>query len=127
MYYDMKYTLKCNVYCTVMQEDELMGDMDLFVLSPNASALTVNGKWLQHLQERTLGEDSYPHKARGEEDPHRCMCEVLQVVWTPSSRGCAYSAASYAPQRANHGGASKHDLSSYPRVVGLQTPCHHPE
>jgi hypothetical protein len=74
-----------------MQVDELMGDMDLFVLSPDAGALTVHAKWLQHLQERTLGEDSYPQKARGEEDPHRCVCVVLQVVvhftWLRLRRG----------------------------------------
>jgi hypothetical protein len=59
----------------VLQEEdegEAMGDVDLFALTPDAGALTVNGKWLQHLEERLLGEDGHPRKARGDEDPHRC-------------------------------------------------------
>jgi hypothetical protein len=48
-----------------------MGDVDLFALTAGGSALTVNGKWLQHLEERLLGEDGHPRKAREGEDPHR--------------------------------------------------------
>jgi hypothetical protein len=55
------------------EEGEAMGDVDLFALTPDAGALTVNGKWLQHLEERLLGEDGHPRKARGDEDPHRCV------------------------------------------------------
>lgn len=38
-----------------------MGDVDLFALAPGGG-LTVNAKWLQHLQERLLGEDGHPRK-----------------------------------------------------------------
>lgn len=33
-------------------------------------SLTVNDKWLQHLQDRLLGEDGHPRKAKPGEDPH---------------------------------------------------------
>lgn len=39
-----------------------MGDVDLFTLTAGGGALTVNAKWLQHLQERLLGEDGHPRK-----------------------------------------------------------------
>jgi hypothetical protein len=70
-------------------EGEAMGDVDLFALTPDAGALTVNGKWLQHLEERLLGEDGHPRKARGEEDPHRCACisqDAAPLVW--HAAGC---------------------------------------
>lgn len=50
---------------------EAMGDVDLFALVNEGHALTVNSKWLQHLEERLLGEDGHPRKARDGEDPHR--------------------------------------------------------
>ena len=49
-----------------------MGDVDLFALAREGEALTVNAKWLQHLEDRLLGEDGHPRKAREGEDPHRC-------------------------------------------------------
>lgn len=49
--------------CTLLQEEEEnMGDVDLWAITPNSSGLTVNGKWLQHLQDRLLGEDGHPRK-----------------------------------------------------------------
>mgnify|MGYP001807241185 CR=1 FL=1 len=51
---------------------EAMGDVDLFALAQEGEALTVNSKWLQHLEDRLLGEDGHPRKAREGEDPHRC-------------------------------------------------------
>lgn len=53
------------------EDGEPMGDVDLFALSADGAALTVNSKWLQHLEERLLGEDGHPRKAREGEDPHR--------------------------------------------------------
>ncbi len=38
--------------------------MDLFTVSEDGAELTVNAKWLQHLQERLLGDDGHPRKAR---------------------------------------------------------------
>ena len=38
--------------------------MDLFTVSEDGKELTVNAKWLQHLQERLLGEDGHPRKVR---------------------------------------------------------------
>lgn len=62
------------VCCVCVQDDgdaEAMGDVDLFALANEGEALTVNSKWLQHLEERLLGEDGHPRKAREGEDPHR--------------------------------------------------------
>lgn len=39
-----------------------MGDVDLWALTPDGPGLTVNSKWLQHLQDRLLGEDGHPRK-----------------------------------------------------------------
>lgn len=61
-------------------DGEAMGDVDLFALSPDGASLTVNAKWLQHLEERLLGEDGHPRKAREGEDPHR-MGLVLEWVY----------------------------------------------
>lgn len=63
-----------------IQEEEAIGDVDLFTLTDSGDALTVNAKWLQHLEERLLGEDGHPRKASGEEDPHR-MGLVLEWVY----------------------------------------------
>jgi hypothetical protein len=41
-----------------------MGDVDLWSVAPDGTSLTVNAKWLQHLQERLLGEDGHPRKVR---------------------------------------------------------------
>lgn len=46
------------------EEEENMGDVDLWALTPEGDALTVNAKWLQHLQDRLLGEDGHPRKVR---------------------------------------------------------------
>ena len=46
--------------CTLQQEEEEeepIGDVDLFTLTKGGAALTVHPKWLTHLQERQLGED----------------------------------------------------------------------
>ncbi len=80
-------------------DEENMGDVDLWALAGGISSsstsggdgkeegkdqqlqqdggedtsslsLTVNDKWLQHLQDRLLGEDGHPRKARPGEDPH---------------------------------------------------------
>ena len=45
------------------QEEEAIGDVDLFTVSEDGKELTVNAKWLQHLQERLLGDDGHPRKA----------------------------------------------------------------
>ena len=50
--------------CPTEQEEEAIGDVDLFTVSEDGKELTVNAKWLQHLQERLLGEDGHPRKAR---------------------------------------------------------------
>jgi hypothetical protein len=39
-----------------------MGDVDLWELADGGNSLTVNKKWLQHLQDRLLGEDGHPRK-----------------------------------------------------------------
>ena len=64
------------------EDEENIGDVDLWSLvmedegeggkdgAPKPKALTVNEKWLQHLQERLLGEDGHPRKAKPGEDPH---------------------------------------------------------
>ncbi|GIL82776.1 hypothetical protein Vretimale_8343 [Volvox reticuliferus] len=51
------------------EEEESMGDVDLWSLSEENNSLTVNAKWLQHLQDRLLGEDGHPRRAKPGEDP----------------------------------------------------------
>ncbi|GLC41576.1 hypothetical protein PLESTM_001216400 [Pleodorina starrii] len=51
------------------EEEENMGDVDLWSLTEETSSLTVNAKWLQHLQDRLLGEDGHPRRAKPGEDP----------------------------------------------------------
>ena len=43
------------------EEEEGIGDVDLFTLTEGGSALTVNAKWLQHLQASARG----PHSPGG--------------------------------------------------------------
>ena len=61
-------------------DDEAMGDVDLFALAPGGGGLGVNAKWLRHLQERLLGEDGHPRRARPGEDPH-ALGLVLEWVY----------------------------------------------
>ncbi|KAL6765006.1 hypothetical protein V8C86DRAFT_2467238 [Haematococcus lacustris] len=63
-----------------LEDEENMGDTDLWQLTADGSALTVNSRWLQHLQERLLGEDGQPRKVKAPEDPHRCGL-VLEWVF----------------------------------------------
>ena len=44
------------------QED--MGDIDLWSLSPDGNSLLVNARWLNHLQQRMLGQDGQPKKTK---------------------------------------------------------------
>lgn len=78
----------CFLHVFPQEEDEgeAMGDVDLFALTHDGSALTVNSKWLQHLEERLLGEDGHPRKAKPGEDPHRCASVLLvrQCRWQQS-------------------------------------------
>ena len=48
----------------VEDEEENMGDVDLWALANNGAALTVDSRWLAHLQDRLLGEDGHPRKVR---------------------------------------------------------------
>ncbi|GLI67376.1 hypothetical protein VaNZ11_011557 [Volvox africanus] len=50
------------------EEEENMGDVDLWSLNEENNSLTVNAKWLQHLQDRLLGEDGHPRRAKPGED-----------------------------------------------------------
>eukprot|EP01025_Chloroclados_australasicus_P065657 TRINITY_DN8944_c1_g1_i2.p1 TRINITY_DN8944_c1_g1~~TRINITY_DN8944_c1_g1_i2.p1 ORF type:complete len:1698 (-),score=169.93 TRINITY_DN8944_c1_g1_i2:1184-6277(-) len=51
------------------EEEEVMGDIDLFQLSDDNKYLTINAKWLDHLQDRTLSSDGNPRKSKSDEDP----------------------------------------------------------
>ncbi|KAK9806100.1 hypothetical protein WJX72_001362 [[Myrmecia] bisecta] len=62
------------------EEEEGIGDVDLFTLTEDGSKLMVNAKWLQHLQERLLGEDGHPRKVKDGEDPYN-MGLVLEWVY----------------------------------------------
>jgi hypothetical protein len=46
----------------LQEEEEGIGDVDLFTLVDDSSRLAVNAKWLGHLAERQLGEDGHPRK-----------------------------------------------------------------
>ncbi len=63
-----------------MQEEEAIGDVDLFALTEDGTALTVNAKWLHHLGDRLLGSDGQPRKVLSGEDPHN-MGLVLEWVY----------------------------------------------
>ncbi|BDA41097.1 probable inactive ubiquitin carboxyl-terminal hydrolase 54 at C-terminar half [Coccomyxa sp. Obi] len=62
------------------EEEEGIGDVDLFSLINEHTKLTINAKWLQHLQERLLGEDGNPRKTKDGEDPYH-MGLVLEWVY----------------------------------------------
>jgi hypothetical protein len=62
------------------EDEENMGDVDLWCLVDDGKALMVNEKWLQHLQERLLGEESQPRKAKPGEDP-QSLGLVLEWVY----------------------------------------------
>lgn len=55
-----------------------MGDVDLWSLEgePGKRTLTVNAKWLQHLQERLLGDDGHPRKVSS--CPHHLHARLAQ-------------------------------------------------
>ena len=46
----------------LQEEEAAIGDVDLFSLSEENSEIPVNAHWLQHLQERLLGEAGHPRK-----------------------------------------------------------------
>ena len=50
------------VYLGPQEEEEGIGDVDLFQLDGDGSRLGVQEKWLGHLAERQLGEDGHPRK-----------------------------------------------------------------
>jgi len=49
------------------EEEKEMGDIDLFAVSEDGKGLRVHPKWLQHLEERKLGEDGQPQRMEEEE------------------------------------------------------------
>ncbi|EFJ48600.1 hypothetical protein VOLCADRAFT_104654 [Volvox carteri f. nagariensis] len=74
------------------EEEENMGDVDLWSLNEESNSLTVNAKWLQHLQERLLGEDGHPRRAKPGEDPghNGLVLEALEehLAWETRARQC---------------------------------------
>lgn len=48
----------------LQEEEEGIGDVDLFTLVDDGKRLAVNAKWLGHLADRQLGEDGHPRKVR---------------------------------------------------------------
>jgi len=55
-------TIACTHSWPQAEEEENMGDVDLWMLAEDGNALTVNARWLQHLQDRLLGDDGHPRK-----------------------------------------------------------------
>lgn len=49
------------------EEEKEMGDIDLFAVSEDGKGLRVHPKWLQHLEERKLGDDGQPQRMEDEE------------------------------------------------------------
>lgn len=88
------------------EEEEGIGDVDLFTLTEDRNKLVVNVKWLQHLQERLLGDDGHPRKVHEGEDPKR-MGLVLEWVY-----GTIVSTAEKARDGAK-------------RALGMQPPTVH--
>ena len=64
----------------IEEEEDPIGDVDLFDLVENGEAFRVNPKWLGHLQSRILGEDGQPRRSNHEEDPHEIGL-VLEWVY----------------------------------------------
>ena len=64
------------------QEEEAIGDVDLFTVSEDGKELTVNAKWLQHLQERLLGEDGHPRKVRLAVASIATLTRLALRIWT---------------------------------------------
>lgn len=52
-------------------DEDPIGDVDLFALINNGTAIRVNDKWLEHLQSRVIGEDAQPRRVKQEEDPEK--------------------------------------------------------
>lgn len=65
-----KWKLDPNEKEEVEEEEEAMGDVDLLSVSEDGKDIIVNEKWLHHLNERILGDDGHPRKAKSDEDPH---------------------------------------------------------
>lgn len=70
----LKLTMCVCAYTQAEEEEENMGDVDLWALASSGNALTVNSRWLGHLQDRLLGEDGHPRKVC-------CVCGVCVCVW----------------------------------------------
>ena len=70
------------------EEENGIGDVDLFTLVDEGGGLEVNAKWLQHLQERLLGEDGHPRKV--------CLTQA---------RGCTLAAV-FEVDSCIHGGSA---------------------
>ncbi len=64
------------VYLGLQEEEEGIGDVDLFQLEGDVNRLGVQQKWLGHLAERQLGEDGHPRKVAPQLGPLRrgCRC-----------------------------------------------------
>lgn len=58
-----------------------MGDIDLWAVSDDGGELTVNPRWLEHLQARVLGEDGHPRKVRAEDGDAGGCGLVLEWVY----------------------------------------------
>lgn len=54
-----------------IDEEESVGDIDLFSVTGDGTLMAVNPKWLQHLQERRLSDEGQPRKVKEGEDPHK--------------------------------------------------------
>ena len=63
-------------------DEEPIGDVDLFSLTPDGNALCVNDKWMSHLRSRVLGEDSQPRQAKDGEDPTKAGLALEWVYGT---------------------------------------------
>ncbi len=61
-----------------------MGDVDLWALTEDGTGLTVNSKWLQHLQERLLGEDGHPRKVSLGSQLRARLISLAACGWTIS-------------------------------------------
>eukprot|EP00210_Caulerpa_lentillifera_P002504 g2401.t1 len=62
------------------EDEEAVGDIDLFSLTPDKSSFTVNPKWMEHLQERKLSDEGQPRKVKKGEDEHKVGL-VLEWVY----------------------------------------------
>ena len=81
----------------LQEEEEGIGDVDLFTLVDDGMRLAVNAKWLGHLAERQLGEDGHPRKVTARFTA-RAFMSVRDMAHVVSRFTCCASTSAGRPK-----------------------------